>query len=110
MNQFVRSLICKAGRLNNACLEYKELGGFVGNLFQGDVLAGLTSGIVRTLTFRSLKTKEADKVDVPTASMNLMLIENLPKDFQRYSLRTDVLYVPESKHFPATDFFFAEAR
>lgn len=110
MNQFVRSLICKAGRLNNACLEYKELGSFVGNLFQGDVLAGLTSGIVRTLTFRSLKTKEADKVDVPTASMNLMLIENLPKDFQRYSLRTDVLYVPESKNFPATDFFFAEAR
>ena len=92
----------------NACLEYKELGSFVGNLFQGDVLAGLTSGIVRTLTFRSLKTKETDKVDVPTASMNLMLIENLPKDFQRYSLRTDVLYVPESKNFPASDFFFAQ--
>jgi len=25
-----------------------------------------------------------------------------------YSLRTDVLYVPESKNFPATDFFFAQ--
>ena len=92
----------------NACLEYKELGSFVGNLFQEDVLTGLTSGIVRTLTVRSLKTKETDNVDVPTASLNLMLIENLPKNFEPYSLRTDVLYVSESKNFPATDFFFAQ--
>ena len=92
----------------NASLEYKELGSFVGTLFQGDVLAGLTSAIARTLTFKSLKTKDIDNVDVPTARMNLMLIENLPKDFQRYPLRTDVVYVPESKTFPATDFFFVQ--
>ena len=94
----------------NVALEYKELGSFVGFLFQDDVLEGLTAKTdPRTLQFRSVTSGgESGTVEVPPAKQTIELIEKLSKSYKAKNFETNMLYVPESKSFPAADFFFVQ--
>ena len=111
----IRKALEKRGREGrqqfiNVSLEYKELGSFVGNLFQDIVLEGLTAKTdPRTLQFRSVTSGgESGTVKVPPAKQIIERIERLSKGYKPKEFETNMLYVPESKSFPAADFFFVQ--
>ena len=111
----IREALEKRGREGrqqfiNVALEYKELGSFVGFRFQDTVLEGLTAKTdPRTLQFRSVTSgAESGTVEVPPAKQTIELIEKLSKSYKAKNFETNMLYVPESKSFPAADFFFVQ--
>lgn len=92
----------------NAALDTKELGSFVGDLFQDEVLKKLTGSSPLALEVASLPDKIQQKIQVPCRLQNLPKKEKQDKGFGHIKFESNLLYNPQIKNFPATDIFFLQ--